>query len=355
MKVAYIGYATNQGITVIAHSIADNIKSDEFLIVKHPLGWKNEKCWLKKNYWECDITHPTREYFEKYFESVKPDIFFMVETPFSIEGIEIAKRRNIKTIFYPMVERFPRAHPFWSKVANSVDLIACPTIQSYNYFRNYYPDKKVVYLQYPIDTKFLKFKQRKKCKVFLHNAGHGGILSVRKGTREVVKAFNEIKNNDNIKLIINSQKSINYYKEIAPLIKNNKNIDFRVINTSDLNSLYADGDVAVQPSQFEGVGLTIPESMACGLPTITTNAAPMNEFVKNDNYLVDVKNYSRSISPNKEIGVCNIDVSHLTSLMEQLINCDISSESIKVRQTIEEKFSWNIWRDKYIEEFNKII
>lgn len=353
MKVAFIGYATNQGITVIAHSIAKNIESNEFLIVKHPLGWKNEKCWIKLNYWQCKITHPTREYFEKYFESVKPDIFFIVETPFSFDGISVAKQKNIKTVFYPMVERFPREHPYWNQVANSVDLIACPTKQSFDYFNNYYPNK-VVHLQYPIDTEFFKFKQRKKCRVFLHNAGHGGVC-LRKGTKEVVQAFTEIKNNDNIKLIINSQKSINHYGNIVPLIKNNKNIEFRVINTTDLNSLYADGDVAVQPSKFEGIGLTIPESMACGLPTITTNMPPMNEFVKNNNYLVDVENCSQSVSPNKEISVCNIDINHLSSLMEQLIDCDISSESKQVRQIIKEKFSWNVWHNKYIQEFNKLI
>ena len=46
--------------------------------------------------------------------------------------------------------------------------------------------------------------------------------------------------------------------------------------------LYCLGDVYVYPTRLEGVGLTIPEALAAGLPVITTDAAPMNEFVTHD-------------------------------------------------------------------------
>ena len=54
--------------------------------------------------------------------------------------------------------------------------------------------------------------------------------------------------------------------------------------------LYFRGDVYLYPTRLEGIGLTICEALASGLPVITTNDAPMNEFVIDGEtgYLVDV-------------------------------------------------------------------
>src|SRR5207237_7241883 len=45
----------------------------------------------------------------------------------------------------------------------------------------------------------------------------------------------------------------------------------------DNRALYADGDVCVQPSHWEGLGLQLLECQAAGLPLVTTDAPPMNE------------------------------------------------------------------------------
>ncbi|MBK6328498.1 MAG: glycosyltransferase [Chloroflexi bacterium] len=43
--------------------------------------------------------------------------------------------------------------------------------------------------------------------------------------------------------------------------------------------LYKRGDVYVYPSRLDGIGLSVPEALASGLPVITTDSPPMNEFV----------------------------------------------------------------------------
>ncbi len=42
------------------------------------------------------------------------------------------------------------------------------------------------------------------------------------------------------------------------------------------------GDVYVYPTRLEGIGLTIAEAMAAGLPVIIPDEQPMNEFVYDD-------------------------------------------------------------------------
>ena len=51
------------------------------------------------------------------------------------------------------------------------------------------------------------------------------------------------------------------------------------VSRDELIMMYQSSDVAVLPSKWEGIGLTTLESLACGLPVITVDAAPMNEFV----------------------------------------------------------------------------
>lgn len=47
---------------------------------------------------------------------------------------------------------------------------------------------------------------------------------------------------------------------------------------ADRRALYVQGDVYLYPARFDGVGLSLPEAAACGLPAITTDAPPMREF-----------------------------------------------------------------------------
>jgi glycosyltransferase involved in cell wall biosynthesis len=43
--------------------------------------------------------------------------------------------------------------------------------------------------------------------------------------------------------------------------------------------LYGTADIYVYPTRLEGIGLSIAEASASGLPVITTNYPPMNEFI----------------------------------------------------------------------------
>jgi glycosyltransferase involved in cell wall biosynthesis len=59
--------------------------------------------------------------------------------------------------------------------------------------------------------------------------------------------------------------------------------------------LYNCGDVYVYPSRLDGIGLTLAEASASGMPVITTDAPPMNEMVQHgaNGRLVAVKSYEQ--------------------------------------------------------------
>jgi len=83
---------------------------------------------------------------------------------------------------------------------------------------------------------------------------------------------------------------------------------------------YSEGDVYLYPSKLDGIGLTLPEALASGLPAVTTNNPPMNEFVIEgiNGLLINVTNYL-----GREDGYywaeSQVDIDHLTYQMQNIV------------------------------------
>lgn len=104
----------------------------------------------------------------------------------------------------------------------------------------------------------------------------------RKGTDYVIRAFSKL-NKENTKLVIHTQTEIiKIFPDLKKMMNTLIQVDkLEIINNSvPAPGLYHLGDVYVYPTRLEGIGLTIAEANACGMPVITTNEAPMNEFIK---------------------------------------------------------------------------
>jgi len=110
---------------------------------------------------------------------------------------------------------------------------------------------------------------------FFHPGGFGGYLN-RKNTWAVIEAFESLDKADECKLIITSQKTLQFNREVHPNIE----IINKDLSRKELIGLYYKADAIVLPSKWETVGLPILESLASGTPVITSNIPPMNEFIK---------------------------------------------------------------------------
>jgi 1,2-diacylglycerol 3-alpha-glucosyltransferase len=155
------------------------------------------------------------------------------------------------------------------------DFLFCNTERHFSVFNNH-PQSFYI----PWGTNINVYTERTKRNVhtpvkFFHSAGMGGI-GLRKGTDILIKAFQKVKGP--AELIIHSQAGIDRYGSVASLIENDKRVTF-IHSTVGAPGLYHLGDVYVYPTKLEGIGLTILEAMSSGLPVITTDDAPMNEFV----------------------------------------------------------------------------
>lgn len=144
-----------------------------------------------------------------------------------------------------------------------------------------------------------------------------GRIVKEKGIKELLEALSKVQIK-NLKLLVvgSSLNNINvktkYEIEIEELVKKiNKNVIFTgFVEYKEIYKLYAIADIAVLPSIWDDPApLTIIESMAAGLPIITTNSGGIPEYAKNgcavilkrdENMIYNLKNAIIDLLNHKE-------------------------------------------------------
>lgn len=157
------------------------------------------------------------------------------------------------------------------------DFLLCNTKRHYGVFRDH---PQAFYIPWGTDCRLFRPSDSERLStgdeiIFFHSAGMGA-WNFRKGTDILIKAFTKVQGS--AKLIIHSQVPLGHFSDVAQLARQDRRIHF-IHETVGAPGLYHLGDVYVYPTKLEGIGLTIAEALACGLPVITTDEAPMNEFV----------------------------------------------------------------------------
>lgn len=164
------------------------------------------------------------------------------------------------------------------------DFLICNTKRHYSVFE-WHP--QCYYLPWCVDTNLYKPEGNKNEEItFFHSMG----MSDRKGTEALINTF--IKNDlgKKSRLVIHTQRNISNLITTDQAEKNNIEI---VEKTVPAPGLYYMGDIYVYPTKLDGLGLTMYEALASGMPVIATNDAPMNEIVSNERgKLVEVSKFT---------------------------------------------------------------
>jgi len=151
--------------------------------------------------------------------------------------------------------------------------------------------------------------------LFFHNAGWFGI-NMRKGTPSALVAYDAIKHLPGASMLVHQQLEL---KQLMPeLYSAVKNLPGLYWHTGTVRApgLYHRGKVLVMPTKMEGLGLPLFEALACGLPVITTNEPPMNEYIVPGvtGWLVRVKK-RHTRTDGLAFPECEVDVQHLAEIM----------------------------------------
>jgi glycosyltransferase involved in cell wall biosynthesis len=191
----------------------------------------------------------------------------VLEALWNKQLLPTARRLGVRVTCVPTWEWFRGSDADWTMV----DMFLCPSdlclkvVRSSGWMNS-------IQLPWTVDLSRLPSRTvRGKARVFFHN---GGLMDRhdRKSTRDTIAAFRRVRRQD-VRLIVRLQKPA----ELGPL---DERVEVRIGNLEHVSGLYAEGDVAVQPSAMEGIGFVVLEPVCCGVPTITTNCPPVSDYVR---------------------------------------------------------------------------
>lgn len=313
---------------------------------KNPKWDTDEVTWGKKSFFQLNATPIHKKDFKKWIDENRIEVLFFNEQQWWLPVIW-AKEWGIKTgsyIDYYTKETVPFFEIF--------DFLICNTKRHYSVF-NWHKNCHLVKWGTDIDLFSPKSSHLQNDRItFFNSAGYN---PDRKGVGELINAFYKLEKN-NAQLIIHSQVDlIKYYPSlkniIEELVSDNK---LEIISkTIGAPGLYYMGDVYCYISKLDGIGLTVPEALACGLPVITPDHPPMNEFIKegHNGKLVEVeKTYYRK--DNYYWPQVKIKDESLINALEYYIN---NFSQIKSFKKLSRKYAIKYlnWYDR-IEEVNSI-
>jgi glycosyltransferase involved in cell wall biosynthesis len=265
------------------------------------------------------------------------DWVIFVELPYFSVLAQEARALGVRVACVPMWE-LAHLDADWLR---HCDLMICPTRFAYellcDWKRRFGFEWDVLEFPWPVDTRRFRFRRRTRCRRFLFVNGTGGCGAFqadgapskyrRKGMEIVLPAARLLRP---IPFLVFSQEN--------PTVPVPSNVELRS-PPADNGVLYDEGDVCVQPSRWEGLGLSMLECQAAGLPLVVTDAPPMNEYrplravPARETELV-------WILARHSLTSHNVAPEDLASALETVYETDIARASESARLFIETEHSW---------------
>ena len=260
MKVGLFGVNNSKsGLGLVCRDIVRWVKPDSMLSIATGHG---DERWLGDQMMPIRCLSPDHSAVMRYLDSFQPDAILCVEIPYNNILFEVCRARGVKTAYVPMAEVYnPGLTP---------DVFVCPTQHCYDKVRE---SNKLLW-RWPCDLAGFDYRQRTgKPRTFVHVLG-AGVTNGKRQTNEVVEGFAAVPGD--LRLIIYHQVDPLRFYRYGPNLYPDERIEWRG-GVEDAPRLYDEADVLLQPEAYAGLGRCAFESMACGVPVITTDAPPMNE------------------------------------------------------------------------------
>lgn len=346
-RVGSCVFTTDQGLGYLARDFYQHGVVTDVAIISHGRRLEHDD-WYPGSLKVGSLRDPKQiAQLEAFCESMDAMLFF--ETPFEWHLIDFCREIGVKTILMPMHECMP------SKLPAIPDVMACPSdldlkLYGYRQARGDLGNRcEVVRVNVPVPD-WVKWRQRTRADVFVHNAGNGG-LKGRNGCQELVDALVLVESNAKIVLRTQERSTVPWLEHLSvPRIPTE--IKYGGVPQEEL---YDEGDVFIFPEKFNGLSLPLQEAFASGMGVMATDRFPNNTYLPQE-MLIPIRGtvperiadrfeqYDRAVIDPKDIALC-IDRWH---------GKDISYLS-EAGRLYGEQMSWSVQRPLWQEMIERVV
>lgn len=249
------------------------------------------------------------------------DTILFCETPYYKSLIDVARELGKRIVCVPMQEWMPPRARGWP---NDVDLFCCPTKHCFDQFAHLV---RCDHFEWPIDVDRFRFIERERCQRFLFVGGNGGYAG-RKGAAVIRRALEMW---PQMPLTVCSQHPGEWPESVEVLGEMATNAE-----------LYRHGDVLICPHSVDGLGLEPLEAMAAGMPVVTTDGRPWEEWPA----ISRIRAASSKRKFRRPVTWYDPDPAHLVEICQQLLGQSIVGESRSARHWAESR-SWSDRADAF--------
>lgn len=324
MKIGSLVFTTDQGLSYLAKDFYDNGVITDVMVIRHGRR-KEHSDWYPG---APVIGNMKSQYADmmRFVESM--DVMLYFETPFVWDLLRL--RPSALMVMHECMPDPLTVQP---------TAIFCPSLLDLQCYKG--GSTPATFIPVPVNV---PWKQRHRARVFVHNAGNGG-LNGRNGTKEFVEAIKLVRSPAQFVLRMQEHQNIG----------NLSSLGVRVIQgTQPSESLY-DGDVFVFPEKFNGLSLPLQEAYASGMLVMATDRFP------NDTYLPIAPLLPTSGSKRARVaGRCRefdeaiISPKTIAELIDLWYDMDIS-EFNELGREWAKTMSWVQLRPRYMEELRRLV
>ena len=271
------------------------------------------------------------------------DVVISCETFYSVDFINLAREKNIKTILQYNYELFGNmTNPEWALP----DILLSPSVWNMDIVNEKFGSKtKLIHLPPPTDTSLFdnvrKNNLSKTHKRILHVGGKKASKD-RNGTDTVVEMLKYSK--AEYELVITTQTPLEFNTKDKRLTLSKDNVQNR-------EDLYNGFDAMILPRRYAGLCLPMNEALISGLPVFMTDVSP-NNYILPNKWLVESKKIGE-FRTKSMVNIYEANPERLARMIDKYVEGD-NIDSFK-KQAIDigfNNFSVQVLKDKYLEIIN---